>query len=95
VWVCLGCPKQEAWIDEFKGRLDVPVLLAVGLAIDILAGTRDRAPVFMRNLGLEWFYRFCQEPRRLWRRYLIYNSIFVYHVLAEKLLPAGRSGTKA
>jgi len=49
----------------------------------------------MRNLGLEWFYRFCQEPRRLWRRYLIYNSIFVYHVLAEKLLPAGRSGTKA
>lgn len=95
LWVCLGCPKQEAWIDEFKGRLDVPVLLAVGLAIDILAGTRYRAPEIMRNLGLEWFYRLCQEPRRLWRRYLIYNGIFVYHLVAEKLLPAGRSGTKA
>jgi N-acetylglucosaminyldiphosphoundecaprenol N-acetyl-beta-D-mannosaminyltransferase len=95
MWVCLGCPKQEAWIDEFKGRLDVPVLLAVGLAIDILAGTRDRAPVIMRDLGLEWFYRLCQEPRRLWRRYLIYNGIFIYHLLAEKLLHAGRSGTKA
>jgi N-acetylglucosaminyldiphosphoundecaprenol N-acetyl-beta-D-mannosaminyltransferase len=95
LWVCLGCPKQEAWIDEFKAKLDVPVLLAVGLAIDILAGTRDRAPSILRAVGLEWFYRLCQEPRRLWRRYLIYNSIFVYRLLAEKLQPAGRSGTKA
>lgn len=95
LWVCLGCPKQEAWIDEFKGRLDVPVLLAVGLAIDILAGTRERAPSILRNLGLEWLYRLYQEPRRLWRRYLIYNGIFVYRLLAEKLQPAGRSGTKA
>jgi N-acetylglucosaminyldiphosphoundecaprenol N-acetyl-beta-D-mannosaminyltransferase len=95
LWVCLGCPKQEAWIDEFKARLDVPVLLAVGLAIDILAGTRDRAPSVMRSLGLEWFYRLCQEPRRLWRRYLIYNSIFVYRLLAEKLQPVARHGTKA
>lgn len=95
LWVCLGCPKQEAWIDEFRSRLDVPVLLAVGLAIDILAGTRDRAPSLLRYLGLEWFYRLCQEPRRLWRRYLVYNSIFVYHLLTEKLQPAGRSGTKA
>ncbi len=95
LWVCLGCPKQEAWIDEFKSRLDVPVLLAVGLAIDILAGTRGRAPSILRNLGLEWFYRLCQEPRRLWRRYIIYNSIFVYRLLAEKLQLAGRSGSKA
>jgi N-acetylglucosaminyldiphosphoundecaprenol N-acetyl-beta-D-mannosaminyltransferase len=95
VWVCLGCPKQEAWIDEFKGRLDVPVLLAVGLAIDILAGTRARAPQFMRDLGLEWFYRLCREPRRLWRRYVIYNGIFVYRVLAEELHLSARSGSKA
>jgi len=95
LWVCLGCPKQEAWIDEFRSKLDVPVLLAVGLAIDILAGTRDRAPSIMRRMGLEWFYRLCREPRRLWRRYLVYNSIFLYRVLAEMLQPANRSITKA
>ncbi|HEX4029766.1 MAG TPA: WecB/TagA/CpsF family glycosyltransferase [Terracidiphilus sp.] len=95
VWVCLGCPKQETWIDEFKDKLDVPVLLAVGLALDIVAGTRERAPSVMRRLGLEWFYRLCQEPRRLWRRYLIYNGIFVYHLVAERLQPAARAGTKA
>lgn len=94
LWVCLGCPKQEAWIDEFKDKLNVPVLLAVGLAVDIIAGTRERAPSVMRRLGLEWFYRLCQEPRRLWRRYLIYNGIFVFHLLAEKLQLAGRTGPK-
>ncbi|MGA7342877.1 MAG: WecB/TagA/CpsF family glycosyltransferase [Terracidiphilus sp.] len=91
LWVCLGCPKQEAWIDEFKDKLDVPVLLAVGLALDILAGAKGRAPSFMRNFGLEWLYRLFQEPRRLWRRYLVYNSIFLYRLLTEKLQPAGRS----
>jgi N-acetylglucosaminyldiphosphoundecaprenol N-acetyl-beta-D-mannosaminyltransferase len=95
LWVCLGCPKQEIWIDEFKDRLDVPVLLAVGLAVDILAGTKGRAPFVMRTLGLEWLYRLCQEPRRLWRRYLVYNSIFLYRLLTEWLQPAGRSGRGA
>jgi N-acetylglucosaminyldiphosphoundecaprenol N-acetyl-beta-D-mannosaminyltransferase len=95
VWVCLGCPKQEAWIDEFRDQLDVPVLLAVGLAVDIVAGDKSRAPAPLRVLGLEWFYRLCQEPRRLWRRYLVYNSIFLYHLVAEKFEPAGRPGSKA
>jgi N-acetylglucosaminyldiphosphoundecaprenol N-acetyl-beta-D-mannosaminyltransferase len=94
VWVCLGCPKQEAWIDEFRKKLDVPVLLAVGMAVDIIAGTKKRAPKIMRAFGLEWLYRLCQEPRRLWRRYLIYNSIFLYRLLTEKLQPAGRTHTK-
>jgi N-acetylglucosaminyldiphosphoundecaprenol N-acetyl-beta-D-mannosaminyltransferase len=92
VWVCLGCPKQESWIEEVREKLDVPVLLAVGLAVDILAGSKNRAPLRLRSLGLEWFYRLCQEPRRLWRRYLIYNSIFVYHVLAEMLSAPRRAG---
>jgi N-acetylglucosaminyldiphosphoundecaprenol N-acetyl-beta-D-mannosaminyltransferase len=95
IWVCLGCPKQEIWIDEFRSKLDVPVLLAVGLAVDILAGTKSRAPSIMRNLGLEWLYRLCQEPRRLWRRYLVYNSIFLFRLLAQKLQPLKRFGTKA
>jgi N-acetylglucosaminyldiphosphoundecaprenol N-acetyl-beta-D-mannosaminyltransferase len=95
VWVCLGCPKQEGWIEEFRDKLNVPVLLAVGLAFDIVAGDKSRAPAALRALGLEWFYRLCQEPRRLWRRYLVYNSIFLYHLVAEKFEPAARPGGKA
>jgi N-acetylglucosaminyldiphosphoundecaprenol N-acetyl-beta-D-mannosaminyltransferase len=94
VWVCLGCPKQETWIDEFRSRLDAPVLLAVGLAVDIVAGAKGRAPAPMRVLGLEWLFRLFQEPRRLWRRYLIYNSIFLYHLLAE-MLDAGSGRRQA
>jgi N-acetylglucosaminyldiphosphoundecaprenol N-acetyl-beta-D-mannosaminyltransferase len=87
VWVCLGCPKQELWIDEVRDQLNVPVLLAVGLAVDILAGAKGRAPAALRVLGLEWFYRLCQEPRRLWRRYLVCNCIFLYRLLAEWVRP--------
>jgi N-acetylglucosaminyldiphosphoundecaprenol N-acetyl-beta-D-mannosaminyltransferase len=65
----------------------------VGLAVDILAGTRRRAPQFLRNLGLEWLYRLCHEPLRLWRRYLVYNSIFLYRLLVETLEPLKRSDT--
>jgi N-acetylglucosaminyldiphosphoundecaprenol N-acetyl-beta-D-mannosaminyltransferase len=95
LWVCLGCPKQEMWIDEFRHKLDVPVLLAVGQALDILAGVKDRAPSILRNMGLEWLYRLCQEPRRLWRRYLVYNSIFLYRLVAERLQPLGRPDSRA
>jgi len=91
LWVCLGCPKQELWIEEFRDQLNVPVLLAVGLAVDIAAGTRSRAPVAMRHLGLEWLYRLCQEPRRLWRRYVIYGAIFAYRVVAHRLAMVGHS----
>ena len=95
VWVGLGCPKQEIWIDEHRNRLKVPVLLAVGLAIDIIAGTKRRAPRFLRILGLEWLYRLCQEPRRLWRRYIVTNSIFLFKLLMEALQPPARTETEA
>lgn len=89
IWVCLGCPKQEIWIAEHRYKLDVPVLLAVGLALDVAAGTKQRAPRVFHTLGLEWFYRLCQEPRRLWKRYLIYNSVFLYRLLAETVTSSG------
>ena len=95
LWVCLGCPKQEVWIDEFRHRLNVPVLLAVGQAMDIQAGVKDRAPAIVRRLGLEWLYRLCQEPRRLWRRYLVYNSIFLYRLVVESFEPAARPDAQA
>lgn len=85
VWVCLGCPKQEVWITNHRHRLNASVLLAVGLALDIAAGSKQRAPWALRTLGLEWLFRLCQEPRRLWKRYLIYNSIFLYRLLSEEM----------
>ncbi len=83
VWVCLGCPKQELWMHSHKDRLHAKVLLAVGLAFDVVAGTRKRAPRVLRACGLEWLYRLLQEPGRLWRRYLVYNSLFIYQYLRE------------
>jgi len=83
VWVSLGCPKQEWWIDNNRHRLPGVVLLAVGQAFDILAGTVPRAPQLLRRMGLEWFYRFLLNPRRLWRRYLIYNTLFIKGIIRE------------
>ncbi len=78
VWVCLGCPKQEKWMFEYRDQLSAKVLLGVGQAIDILAGAKDRAPEFLRRLGLEWAYRLIREPRRLWKRYLVTNFLFLF-----------------
>jgi N-acetylglucosaminyldiphosphoundecaprenol N-acetyl-beta-D-mannosaminyltransferase len=85
LWVCLGCPKQEVWIDRFRKQLNVGVFLAVGLAIDIVGGKKSRAPRLLRSAGLEWLFRLFQEPRRLWKRYLIYNTIFLLRLLKEML----------
>jgi N-acetylglucosaminyldiphosphoundecaprenol N-acetyl-beta-D-mannosaminyltransferase len=78
VWVSLGCPKQEIWIHEHRDKLRAPVLIAVGLAFDIIAGDKTRAPKFLRDAGLEWLYRLMQEPARLGSRYLKSNSLFFY-----------------
>jgi len=83
LWVGLGCPKQESWIFEHRERLNVPVMAGVGQAFDIHAGVLRRAPFWMRNSGLEWLYRLASEPRRLWRRYLVCNTQFVYYLITE------------
>jgi N-acetylglucosaminyldiphosphoundecaprenol N-acetyl-beta-D-mannosaminyltransferase len=77
VWVGIGVPKQEKWMARMRPRLDAPVLVGVGAAFDIHAGIVSQAPVRLQRLGLEWLFRLCQEPRRLWRRYLRYNPRFV------------------
>jgi N-acetylglucosaminyldiphosphoundecaprenol N-acetyl-beta-D-mannosaminyltransferase len=95
IWVGLGAPKQERWMHEHKSRLRVPVLVGVGAAFDMLSGRRKQAPRWMREHGLEWFFRLLQEPRRLWRRYLVYGTQFVVYVAIESLrlrnLGAGRA----
>ena len=82
VWVSLGCPKQERWMAEHRGRVHA-VMIGVGAAFDYHAGTIKRAPLWMQRNGLEWLHRLCSEPRRLWRRYLRNNPAFVLKVLAH------------
>lgn len=84
VWVGLGAPKQEKWMAEAQAALAPAVLFGVGAAFDFHAGTVRRAPAPLRALGLEWLHRLLQEPRRLWRRYLIANSLFVYYLLTDR-----------
>jgi N-acetylglucosaminyldiphosphoundecaprenol N-acetyl-beta-D-mannosaminyltransferase len=76
VWVGLGCPKQELWMAEHRGRVQA-VMIGVGAAFAFHAGVSKRAPLWMRERGLEWLHRLASEPRRLWRRYLVTNTLFV------------------
>jgi N-acetylglucosaminyldiphosphoundecaprenol N-acetyl-beta-D-mannosaminyltransferase len=83
VWVGLSTPKQERWMHQHRHLLEAPVLIGVGAAFDINAGVKIQAPACMREHGLEWLFRLAQEPRRLWRRYLIYGSQFLFYVSLE------------
>jgi N-acetylglucosaminyldiphosphoundecaprenol N-acetyl-beta-D-mannosaminyltransferase len=76
VFVSLGCPKQEMWMDAHHDRI-MAVQIGVGAAFDYHAGTLKRAPLWMQHRGMEWLHRLCTEPRRLWRRYLFTNLMFV------------------
>jgi len=81
--VRLGTVRQEACMDEFRHRLRAPVLYGVGAGFDFHAGKLNRAPVWMRETGLEWFYRLMKEPTRLWRRYLVNGSVFAFNAGLE------------
>jgi N-acetylglucosaminyldiphosphoundecaprenol N-acetyl-beta-D-mannosaminyltransferase len=80
VWVGLSTPKQERWMAAHVGRLTAPVLVGVGAAFDIHAGTLAQAPRWMQGRGLEWAYRLYREPRRLWRRYFYNNPRFAWRI---------------
>jgi N-acetylglucosaminyldiphosphoundecaprenol N-acetyl-beta-D-mannosaminyltransferase len=86
LWVGLGCPKQEYWMHEHQSLLTAGVMLGVGQAFDIHAGNLRQAPRWMQEHGLEWLFRLCLEPRRLWRRYLVYNTNFVLALTRELLI---------
>lgn len=77
VWIGLGTPKQQAWAQRNKDLVDAKAILAVGFAFDVNAGTKKDAPGWMGKLGVLWLYRFVQEPRRLFKRYAVYNSLFL------------------
>jgi len=86
VWVGLGCPKQEHWIAKNKHLLPPAVYFGIGAAFAFHAGEVKQAPALFQKTGLEWAYRLAMEPRRLFKRYLTYNSLFLYHTVREKIL---------
>lgn len=85
IWVGLGCPKQEHWIARHLDQLPVGVYFGIGAAFAFHAGEVRQAPAFLQKLGLEWIFRLASEPRRLFKRYFIYNALFVFHFLRERI----------
>lgn len=84
LFVAITTPKKEIFLNKYKNIIEVPFIMGVGGSFDVIAGEVKRAPVWMQNNGLEWFYRFLQEPRRMWKRYLFGNLIFVFSILKQK-----------
>ena len=84
LFVGLGCPKQEYWMAEHRGRVNA-VMIGVGAAFDFHSGVKPQAPAWMQRVGLEWLFRLAVEPRRLWKRYLYHNPRFMVLAVGELL----------
>ncbi len=84
LFVGLGCPKQEIWMAEHRGKVNA-VMLGVGAAFDFHSGVKPQAPTWMQKAGLEWLFRLFTEPRRLWKRYLYHNPRFIALAVADLL----------
>lgn len=84
IFVSLGCPKQETWMSQHKGAVSA-VMVGLGGAFPVYAGIQKRAPGFLRQAGLEWFFRLIQEPRRLWKRYFTTIPLFLW-LIAKQIL---------
>jgi N-acetylglucosaminyldiphosphoundecaprenol N-acetyl-beta-D-mannosaminyltransferase len=87
IWVGLGCPKQERWIAAQKANLPPGVYFGIGAAFAFHAGRVRQAPLWIQGAGLEWLFRLCTEPRRLWRRYFTYNSLFLWYLFRDWAFP--------
>jgi len=81
LWVGLTQPKQEKWVYENYSKLNVKFIGAIGAVFDFYSGQIKRAPIIIQSLGLEWFYRICQDPRRLWIRYFFSNFYYIFKVI--------------
>jgi N-acetylglucosaminyldiphosphoundecaprenol N-acetyl-beta-D-mannosaminyltransferase len=85
LFVAITSPKKEIFLNKYKNELkNINLIMGVGGSFDVIAGTVKRAPKYIQDLGLEWFYRFAQEPKRMWKRYLIGNFKFVILILKAK-----------
>ena len=83
IWVGLSTPKQEKFMAEYLPKLNTTLMFGVGAAFDFHAGKVKQAPRWMQRSGLEWFFRLCSEPRRLWRRYLKNNPLFLWRIFCQ------------
>jgi N-acetylglucosaminyldiphosphoundecaprenol N-acetyl-beta-D-mannosaminyltransferase len=83
--VGMGMPIQEQWILKYSTRIQARLIFNAGSCLDYVAGAKKRCPDWMGIMGLEWLYRLAKEPRRLWRRYLFGNPLFLYHIIRERL----------
>lgn len=92
LYVAMGSPRQEEFIHRNRNRLNVSVAIGLGGTFDVLAGIKRDAPPWARGHGLEWVWRLSQDPRNLWRRYLVTNSWFAANVLARKIRPRRSDG---
>jgi N-acetylglucosaminyldiphosphoundecaprenol N-acetyl-beta-D-mannosaminyltransferase len=91
LFVAITSPKKEIFLNKYKNELkNINLIMGVGGSFDVIAGTIRRAPKYMRELGLEWFYRFIQEPKRMWRRYLIGNFKFVILIFKAKFFSSAK-----
>jgi len=93
--VAFGAPRQDKWIHSHLGETGVKVAMGVGGLFDFYSGRIPRAPLWLREAGGEWLYRFYQEPRRMWRRYFVGNVVFLWHVVrSRKQVSRARGGSK-
>ena len=86
LWIGMTAPKQEKWVYTHWDELDIHCHVGtIGAVFDFFAGTVERAPIWWQENGLEWAYRLLKEPKRMWRRYIIGNSLFLWNILKEKI----------
>ena len=91
VFVAMSSPQKEIFVNKYLEKMAVPFVMGVGGSFDVIAGLTPRAPLWMQKIGLEWFFRFLCEPQRMWKRYLVTNTVFLGMIL--KALITGRKGT--
>ena len=88
IWIGLSTPKQERFMAQYRRRLDAGLMIGVGAAFDMHTGRTRQAPRWMQGAGLEWLFRLATEPRRLWRRYLVNNPVFLVRIAQQWLQPS-------
>lgn len=92
LFVAFSSPKKEYWINKYLNEMNVPFVMGVGGSFDVVAGVTRRAPKWMQKIGMEWFYRFIQEPKRMWKRYIVGNRKFIKLVRKYKKINKKNGG---